>query len=267
MKPLIIRFNSSLTAFEPFSKSRFILHLSSKCRQREKKNKKTWDPNKRRSHLGQGDSDGSRPAANIQHRAVLVQLRPLPDSRVEHLCSSCVHLQREHTRTHAGLSARTWFRIIPRTISCVKSSLLTWKKEWGEILNFRPSSSSWMQPSPATSSHGKSSRLGDVLESREKIHFKPFLLWKVETRQALRVVCSPLTLSHKIQRGHSAVSALSLCEVRPHGALQGTHFLLIQFLFRMDELSTLTQSREVTRLERENGSSPVGGRRPWPWPV
>lgn len=65
----------------------------------EKKTKKLGIQTSVVPHLGQGDSDGSRPAANIQHRAVLVQLRPLPDSRVEHLCSSCVHLQREHTHT------------------------------------------------------------------------------------------------------------------------------------------------------------------------
>lgn len=58
------------------------------------------------SHLGQRDSDGPRPAAHIQHCAVLVQLRPLPHGRVENLCSSCVHLQGEH-RHPSGLNSRS----------------------------------------------------------------------------------------------------------------------------------------------------------------
>lgn len=59
----------------------------------------------RHSHLGQRNSDGSRPAAHIQHRAVLVQLRPLPDGRVEHLRSSSVHLQGAQTHANKMSSA------------------------------------------------------------------------------------------------------------------------------------------------------------------
>lgn len=43
-------------------------------------------------HLSQRYADGPCPAAHIQHRAVLIQLGPFPHSRVEHLCSSCIHL-------------------------------------------------------------------------------------------------------------------------------------------------------------------------------
>lgn len=114
-----------------------------------------------------------------------------------------------------------------------------------------------MQPSPDTSSHGRSSRLGDVLVESwcgEGGLFQLFLCGKVAHQS---VQFSPLTLSDKIQRGHSAVSALPLCEVGPHGALQGAHFLLVQFLLRVDEVSVLTQ-REGLREERLGGGVTCG---------
>lgn len=179
------------------------------------------------SHLSQRDADGPRPTAHIQYCAVLIQLGPFPHSRVQHLCSSCIHLPgntdtlntgtvcvwrlsscvtkaettagpimymcvvqyntiqymtpkiKKHTGRGCSFTGvrvdsewlnkivwiswknSTWFW---KSLSYI---FLTWKKEWGDILNFRPRSSSWMHPSPATSSQGKSSMLGEVLWSRK----------------------------------------------------------------------------------------------------
>lgn len=76
----------------------------------------------------------------------------------------------------------------------------------------------------------------------ESGELQPCLYREVATGQQT-VQFSPLTLSHKVQRGHAAVLALALCEVGPHGALQGGHLLLVQFLFRVDEISVLTVRR------------------------
>lgn len=105
---------------------------------------------------------------------------------------------------------------------CVRG---TWKKEWGDILNLRPRSSSWMQPRPATSSHGRSSMLGDVLKGSERA-----TEWCISTLVNTAHLFLPLTLSDKVQRCHSAVFPLSFCEVLPHGVLQCIHFLFIKFL-------------------------------------
>jgi hypothetical protein len=43
----------------------------------------------------------------------------------------------------------------------------TWKKDWGDIRNFSPRSSSWMELSPSTSSQGLSSGLGAVLSTEK----------------------------------------------------------------------------------------------------
>lgn len=53
-------------------------------------------------HLSQRDANGSCPTAHIQHCAVLIQLGPFPHSRVQHLCSSCIHLQ-QVTQAHLTL--------------------------------------------------------------------------------------------------------------------------------------------------------------------
>lgn len=43
-------------------------------------------------YLSQRDANGSCPTAHIQYCAVLIQLGPFAHSRVQHLCSSCIHL-------------------------------------------------------------------------------------------------------------------------------------------------------------------------------
>lgn len=51
------------------------------------------DKKKKKNHyLSQRDANGSCPAAHIQYYAVLIQLGQFPHSRVQHLCSSCIHL-------------------------------------------------------------------------------------------------------------------------------------------------------------------------------
>ena len=90
-----------------------------------------------------------------------------------------------------------------------------------------------MQPSPATSSQGKSSMLGEVLGRQNhkfSAAFRDFYILLSAGFHARFLIRSvncvehqgfflPLTLSNKVKRGHSAVFPLSLCKVLPHGAL------------------------------------------------
>lgn len=61
--------------------------LMRKCTQHLYIDKKT-----NKHYLSQRDANGSCPAAHIQYYAVLIQLGQFPHSRVQHLCSSCIHL-------------------------------------------------------------------------------------------------------------------------------------------------------------------------------
>lgn len=93
-----------------------------------------------------------------------------------------------------------------------------------------------MEPSPATSSQGKSSGLGEVLGSRKhkfSAAFRDFFFFTLfyafshivnfdcdlQNIMFCFVFPLPLTLSNKIKRGHSAVLSLSFGKVFRHGAL------------------------------------------------
>lgn len=127
-----------------------------------------------KSYISQRYANGSCPTAHIQHGAVLVQLSPLPHGRVQQLSSSCInlHMKTQRFSTLVNICQKTELKIMEDSFRSTKLlHFLTWKKEWGDILNFRPSSSSWIQLSPATSSQGKSSRLGDVLHKwKQHLH-------------------------------------------------------------------------------------------------